>query len=59
MVSASTWYFSHGSDSVGNAEVRLGFEWTYKVNFGTLCYGSGIMAVIQVIRNAINNARDK
>lgn len=58
-VAVCTWYFSHGSDNKGTAEIGLGFTWTYTKNFGTLCFGSGVLAVVEFIKKMVENARNK
>jgi hypothetical protein len=59
MVAACTWYFSHGSDNKGNAEVGLGFTWAFTKNLGTLCFGSGIIALIEFMKAMLEDKNSR
>ena len=50
MVAASTYYFDSNEDKDGDAEVTLGFKYTYMYHAGSLAFGSFIIALIQFIR---------
>jgi len=63
IVAASTWYFSHGTEIEGTAQVYKGLRWIWRYHFGSLALGSFILAVVQAIkytfeyvRNRLNNA---
>jgi hypothetical protein len=49
MVSASTYYFNSSAEKEGDAEVSLGFAFAVK-NTGSIAFGAGILAAIQLIR---------
>lgn len=50
MVSASSYYFSSTKEKEGSASVTLGFKFAYFNHLGSLCIGSFIIALIQLIR---------
>jgi hypothetical protein len=65
IVAACTWYFSHTSDTDGEAEVMLGLKWIFKYHGGSLSFGSLIIAIVMMIRivfefirNRVENAND-
>lgn len=59
IVSAATWYFSHGSDQEGSSEVYKGFKWIWRYHCGSLALGSLIIAIVQVIRVMFEYFRKK
>lgn len=50
MVAASTYYFDSDASKEGSAEVGLGFKFAHIYNTGSVAFGAGIIAVVQVIR---------
>jgi len=50
IVAVCTWYFSHGSEVEGVAQVGKGFKWIWRFHCGSLALGSLILAIVQVIR---------
>lgn len=56
MVTASTYYFSGGKDEAtgewkdGSGDLRKGFQWSWIYHFGSLAFGSLIIAIIFTIR---------
>lgn len=50
MVSATTYYFDSNKDHEGDADVGLGFRFTYVYHLGSLAMGSFILAVVQFLR---------
>jgi solute carrier family 44 (choline transporter-like protein), member 2/4/5 len=55
IVSSSTWYFSRkdipDSDGIpGDSDVWKGFWWSLRYNYGSLAFGSFILAVVWAIR---------
>ncbi len=50
IVAVCTWYFSHAGDKDGSASVFKGFKWTFRYHFGTLAFGSAILAIVWFIR---------
>lgn len=50
MVSATSYYFDSNSEKDGEANVTLGFKFTYLYHIGSIALGSFIIAVIQMIR---------
>jgi hypothetical protein len=58
IVSACTWYFSRkdipDDDGIpGDSDIWKGFWWSYRYNFGSLCFGSAILTVVSIIKDAI------
>jgi len=51
-VGAASYYFSSDSTKDGEAEIMLGLKWSVTKNFGSLCMGALIMAIINIIRSA-------
>lgn len=49
MVSASTYYFSSAGGVGGQAKVGLAFYFATFKNFGSLCYGSMVIALVTII----------
>lgn len=58
MVSAATYYFSSNAQGDGSAEVSTGFKFAYCKNIGSLCFGSFIITLIQVIKAIIDQAAE-
>ena len=50
IVAVCTWYFSHAGDKDGSASVFKGFKWTFRYHFGTLAFGSAVLAIVWFIR---------
>lgn len=50
MVSASSYYFNSTAEKEGDAEVRLGFEFTYLKHSGSIACGSFFISVITIIK---------
>ena len=50
MVSATSYYFDSHKDKDGEANVSLGFKFTYLYHIGSIALGSFIIAVMQMIR---------
>jgi len=55
IVSAVTWYFSdktiEDDDGIpGDSDVRFGFWWAFRYHFGSLAFGSFLLAIVWVIR---------
>jgi hypothetical protein len=49
MVAASTYYFSSSKQANGQANVSLAIKWCWTKHFGSLAYGSLIIAIISTI----------
>ena len=47
---ASIWYFSHTSDTKGKGSVSTGVKWILRYHFGSIAFGSCIIAIVQTIR---------
>lgn len=50
MVTATTYYFTSTSEEDGSGEMATGFRWAWINNFGSLAFGSLIIAIIFTIR---------
>ena len=50
MVAASTYYFNSNANKEGQAEVAIGFWFAHFNHFGSIAFGSCIIAVVQFIR---------
>ena len=50
IVGVCCWYFTSSHDSRGSFSVSKGFWWSLRYNFGSLCFGSFLLAVIWMIR---------
>lgn len=59
IVATATWYFSHGSEVEGSAEVYKGFRWIWRYHCGSLALGSLILAIVQVIKYMFEYFRKK
>jgi len=44
------WYFTSSSDTRGAMSLTQGLWWSIRYNFGSLCLGSFILAVVWIIR---------
>lgn len=47
-----TWYFTSSQDSRGSFSLRQGFWWALRYNFGSIAFGSFLLAVVWMIRIA-------
>jgi len=59
IVAVCTWYFSHGSEVEGSAQVYKGFKWIFRYHCGSLALGALILAIIQMIRFIFEYFRKK
>ena len=59
MVTASSYYFNSSSDREGDASVSLGFTFAFFYNFGSLAFGSLILAIVQIMRSIIDALTDE
>lgn len=50
MVTASTFYFSSTRSKVGEGQLKTAFRWAWVHNFGSIAFGSLIIAIIFTIR---------
>jgi choline transporter-like protein 2/4/5 len=50
IVSCCTWYFSHGSETSGSASVSKALYWTFRYHYGSLAFGSLILALVWLVR---------
>lgn len=50
MVTATTFYFSSNRRTWGSGNISIGFRWAWVNNFGSLAFGSLIIAIIFTIR---------
>merc|ERR1719313_1525153 len=50
MVTASSFYFSSTRDTYGSGQVGTGLRWAWVHNFGSVAFGSFIIALIFTIR---------
>lgn len=50
MVTAATYYFSSSEEAVGSGAMMTGFKWAWVNNFGSLAFGSLLVAIIFTIR---------
>jgi hypothetical protein len=50
MVTASTYYFTSTREEYGSGQVKTGLRWAWVHNFGSLAFGSCIIAIIFTIR---------
>lgn len=54
-VATCQWYFSGGShsdakESIGSVSLLLGLKWTFKYNFGTMAFGSLLIAFMNLVK---------
>lgn len=59
IVGTCTWYFTSTQDIRGNFSLGRGFYWGLVYNFGSLCFGSFILAVIWIFRVIMEYVADK
>lgn len=61
IVSACTWYFSKKSDEgwEGHSQVWKGFQWIFKYNFGSLAFGSLVIAISAILRDIMEFIGEK
>ena len=59
IVAVCTWYFSHGADVEGKASVFKGFKWLFRYHFGSIAFGSLILAIVWAIRMIFEFMRRK
>lgn len=50
IASAASYYFDSNADEEGNANVMQGVKWAYINHFGSIAFGSFIIAVIKLIK---------
>ena len=50
IVGVCTWYFTSTSDKRGNFTIFKGLWWSLRYNFGSLAFGSFLLAIIWTIR---------
>jgi len=50
IVACCTWYFNHNSDTKGNAKISTGFAWLFRYHWGSLAFGSFILALIWSVK---------
>lgn len=50
MVTASTYYFSSTREKYGSGQILTGVRWAWVTNFGSIAFGSLIIAIIFTIR---------
>jgi choline transporter-like protein 2/4/5 len=55
----ATWYFSFTSDTRGHGSVRIGVKWIFSYHFGSIAFGSCIIAIVQMIRIIFEYYRQK
>ena len=46
IVAACVWYFTSTSDTRGKASLMKGLYWTFRYNFGSLAFGSLLLALV-------------
>ncbi len=46
IVAACVWYFTSTSDTRGKASLLKGLHWTFRYNFGSLAFGSLLLALV-------------
>jgi len=50
IVSVSAWYFTSDRQTRGNFSLCRGFWWAFRYNFGSLAFGSFLLALVWMIR---------
>jgi len=50
MVAATSYYFDSNENKEGEADVAMGFKFTYLYHIGSIAMGSFIIALVQLIR---------
>lgn len=51
-VGAASYYFTSSATKEGSGEVMLGFKWATVTNMGSLAFGSFLIAIMKILRNA-------
>jgi hypothetical protein len=46
IVCACVWYFTSTSDTRGKASITKGFKWLFRYHFGSLAFGSLLLAIV-------------
>lgn len=64
IVATVTWYFSRkdipDSDGIpGDSEVYMGYWWTVRYHFGSLAFGSCVLAIVWIIRSLFEYIAEK
>lgn len=59
MVTAATYYFSSNRTTTGRGNMSKGLRWAWVNNFGSLAFGSLIVAIIWCVRVAVYYAFKK
>jgi len=55
----SVWYFSFKSDTAGKGSLCIGIKWIFRYHFGSIAFGSFLIALIQFIRIIFEYYRQK
>jgi choline transporter-like protein 2/4/5 len=50
IVGVSAWYFTSNHDTRGSFSLTRGFYWAFRYNFGSLAFGSFLLALVWMIR---------
>lgn len=50
IVGVSAWYFTSAHDKRGRFSLTRGFYWAFRYNFGSLAFGSFLLAIVWTIR---------
>jgi hypothetical protein len=53
------WYFSFSSDTQGKGSLCTGIKWIFRYHFGSIAFGSCIIAIVQLIRVIFEYYRQK
>lgn len=56
MVSTSVYYFTYSEETEGRASLSTAFAFAFLKNFGSLCYGSLIISLVQFLKAMANVA---
>lgn len=56
-VGVCTWYFTHSADSGGSAQLCRGFTWLLRYHFGSIAFGSCVIAICEFLRFLFNYYR--
>lgn len=59
IVATCSWYFTSNQDSRGSFSLSKGFWWAFRYNFGSLAFGSLVLAIIWVFRVVMEYVADK
>jgi hypothetical protein len=46
IVCACVWYFTSSSDTRGQASIGKGMKWMFRYHFGSLAFGSLLLAIV-------------